>query len=88
MAAFEDRTPAEAHAPLSGGAVEVSPGSLFPALYRLEESGWLESEWGASENNRKARFYTLTTAGKKQLGVEESRFSQMFGAIMRVMKTT
>jgi hypothetical protein len=49
---------------------------------------WVSAEWKISANNRRARFYTLTTAGKKQLGVEESRFSQMFGAIMRVMKTT
>ena len=49
---------------------------------------WVLAEWKISANNRRARFYRLTTAGKKQLGVEESRFSQMFGAIMRVMKTT
>jgi DNA-binding PadR family transcriptional regulator len=48
---------------------------------------WVLAEWKISANNRRARFYTLTTAGKKQLGLEESRFSQMFGAIMRVMKT-
>ena len=50
--------------------------------------GWVSAEWKTSANNRRARFYRLTAAGKKQLGVEESRFSQMFGAIMRVMKTT
>jgi DNA-binding PadR family transcriptional regulator len=50
--------------------------------------GWVSAQWKISANNRRARFYTLTAAGKKQLGVEESRFSQMFGAIMRVMKAT
>ena len=73
---------------LSEDVLQVNQGSLYPALYRLEAKGWIRSQWGASENNRRARFYTLTTAGKTQLGVEESRFSQMFGAIMRVMKTT
>jgi DNA-binding PadR family transcriptional regulator len=50
--------------------------------------GWVLAEWKISANNRRARFYRLTTAGKKQLGLEEARFSEMFGAIMRVMKTT
>jgi hypothetical protein len=59
----------------------------FPLLHDVVK-GWVLAEWKISANNRRARFYTLTTAGKKQLGVEESRFSQMFGAIMRVMKTT
>jgi PadR family transcriptional regulator, regulatory protein PadR len=66
----------------------VDHGALYPALQRLEAQRWITAKWGLSANNRRARFYTLTTAGKKQLGVEESRFSQMFGAIMRVMKTT
>ena len=57
-------------------------------LFRSLVKGWVLAEWKISANNRRARFYTLTTAGKTQLGVEESRFSQMFGAIMRVMKTT
>jgi len=50
--------------------------------------GWVSAEWKSSANNRRARFYRLTTAGKKQLGVEEARFSQMSGAIMRVLKAT
>ncbi len=63
--------------------------SLAPAtLQRMLVKGWVLAEWKISANKRRARFYRLTTAGKKQLGVEESRFSQMFGAIMRVMKTT
>ena len=68
--------------------LKIEEGSLYPALRRLEDRGLVTSEWGLSENNRRARFYTLTTDGKKQLGVEAQRFSQMFGAIMRVMKTT
>ena len=68
--------------------VTIEEGSLYPALQRMRVKGWVLAEWQISANNRRARFYTLTTAGKKQLGVEESRFSQMFGAIMRVMKTT
>ena len=61
---------------------------MGPALQRMLVKGWVMAEWKISANNRRARFYTLTTAGKTQLGVEESRFAQMFGAIMRVMKTT
>ena len=73
---------------LSADVLTIEEGSLYPALQRMRVKGWVLTEWKISANNRRARFYTLTTAGKKQLGVEESRFSQMFGAIMRVMKTT
>jgi len=73
---------------LSADVLTIEEGSLYPALQRMLVKGWVLAAWRISANNRRARFYTLTTAGKKQLGVEESRFSQMFGAIMRVMKTT
>ena len=73
---------------ISAEVLTIEEGSLYPALQRMLVKGWVLAEWKISANNRRARFYTLTTAGKKQLGVEESRFSQMFGAIMRVMKTT
>ena len=73
---------------LSADVLTIEEGSLYPALQRMHVKGWVLAEWKISANNRRARFYTLTTAGKKQLGIEESRFSQMFGAIMRVMKTT
>ena len=73
---------------LSADVLTVEEGSLYPALQRMRVKGWLSAEWKTSANNRRARYYTLTAAGKKQLGVEESRFAQMFGAIMRVMKTT
>ncbi len=72
---------------LSANVLTIEEGSLYPALQRMRVKGWVSAEWKTSANNRRARVYTLTTAGKKQLGVEESRFSQMFGAIMRVMTT-
>jgi transcriptional regulator len=73
---------------LSADVLTVEEGSLYPALQRMRVKGWVSAEWKTSANNRRARYYTLTAAGRKQLGVEESRFAQMFGAIMRVMKTT
>ncbi|HOC17431.1 MAG TPA: PadR family transcriptional regulator [Vicinamibacterales bacterium] len=73
---------------ISRAVLTVEEGSLYPALQRMLVKGWVSAEWKVSANNRRARFYTLTPAGRKQLGVEESKFSQMFGAIMRVMKTT
>ena len=73
---------------ISADVLTIEEGSLYPALQRMLVKKWVSAEWRISANNRRARFYTLTPAGKKQLGVEESRFSEMFGAIMRVMKTT
>jgi PadR family transcriptional regulator PadR len=73
---------------LSADVLRIEEGSLYPALQRMLVKGWVVAEWKSSANNRRARFYRLTPAGRKQLGVEESRFSHMFGAIMRVMKTT
>ena len=73
---------------MSADVLRIEEGSLYPALQRMLIKKWVLAEWKMSANNRRARFYTLTTAGKKQLGVEASRFSEMFGAIMRVMKTT
>jgi PadR family transcriptional regulator PadR len=73
---------------LSADVLTIEEGSLYPALQRMLVKGWVFAAWKISANNRRARYYTLTTAGKKQLGVEEARFSQMFGAIKRVMKTT
>ena len=72
----------------SDDLLQIEEGSLYPALQRLLVKGWVSAAWKTSANNRRARFYTLTAAGKKQLGLEELRFSQMFGAIRRVMKTT
>ena len=73
---------------LSKDVLTIEEGSLYPALQRMLAKKWVSAEWKISANNRRARFYKLTTAGKKQLGIEESRFSEMFGAIMRVLKTT
>ena len=66
---------------LTGGAFDVKPGSLFPALYRMEQAGWLVSSWGESENNRRARYYRLTRAGRKQLGIEREQWDRISGAI-------
>ncbi len=66
----------------------VEEGSLYPALYRLEERGLVKSDWGKSENNRRARFYTLTAAGRKRLGVEEENWRLLVLAIGKVMRTT
>jgi PadR family transcriptional regulator PadR len=73
---------------LSADVLTIEEGSLYPALQRMLVKGWVSARWKSSANNRRARYYTLTPAGKKQLGVEEARLSEMFGAIMRVMKTT
>jgi transcriptional regulator len=73
---------------ISADVLTIEEGSLYPALQRMLAKKWVSAEWRISANNRRARFYTLTPAGRKQLGVEESRFSEMFGAIMRVLKTT
>jgi transcriptional regulator len=69
----------------SEDVLEVEQGSLYPALHRLEDRGWVSSYWGASENNRKAKFYRLTAAGRKQLAAETSRWRQMARAIGLVM---
>ena len=69
----------------SEGVLEVEQGSLNPALHRLEDRGWVSSYWGASENNRKAKFYRLTAGGKKQLAHEKDRWRLMARAIAMVM---
>ena len=66
--------------------LKIEEGSLYPALYRLEEKEWIKSEWGISENNRRARFYKLTPAGRKQLNIEEEnwqRFALDMGKVLR-----
>jgi len=66
---------------ISDGQLEIQQGSLYPALYRLEHQGWISSEWGESDNNRKAKFYQLTAAGRKQLRVESEKWNRMAGLI-------
>jgi PadR family transcriptional regulator, regulatory protein PadR len=71
---------------LTGGTFVVQPGSLFPALHRLTEAGWLEAEWDASENNRRAKYYHLTRAGKRQLGEEVAAWNRISLAIDRALE--
>ncbi len=70
----------------SEDVLQVQHGSLFPALHRLEDRGWIASFWGTSENNRKARYYRLTPAGKKQLHEQTGRWDQLVQAIARVLR--
>src|SRR5438874_12740513 len=67
--------------------LKVEEGTLYPALYRIERRGWIASEWGVSENNRRARFYRLTRAGREQLGVEEKNWSHLSVAIGKILRT-
>jgi transcriptional regulator len=71
---------------MSDGMLEVEQGSIYPALYRIEQRGWIDSEWGDSETGRRAKFYSLTRAGRKQLGVEESNWDLLALAISKVMQ--
>ena len=73
---------------ISSDVLQVEEGSLYPALQRMLLKGWVTAEWKISANNRRARYYHLTAAGRQQLGIEESNFDQMFGAILKVMRTT
>jgi PadR family transcriptional regulator, regulatory protein PadR len=72
----------------SDDVLRVGESALYPALQRLLLRGWVNAEWGASENNRRARYYTLSAAGRKQLGAEHAEFDRMVGAIQRVLGTT
>lgn len=72
---------------VSQDVLQVGEGSLYPALQRLLINGWVAAEWGLSENNRRARYYKLTPAGRKQLGLEVETFDRMLEAIARVMQT-
>ena len=72
---------------VSGEVLSVTPGALYPALHRLEKRGWVKSEWKISENNQRAKFYSLTAAGQKQLASEQSRWNQMAAAIASLMNS-
>ena len=72
---------------MSQEALKVEQGSLYPALYRLENRGWIKSEWGVSDNNRRAKFYELTNVGQKQLGVETANWERLSSAINLVLAT-
>lgn len=71
----------------SDEVLHVEEGSLYPALQRMLIQGWVTAEWGVTAGNRRARYYTLTTAGRKQLGIEVSQFERVIGAISRVLET-
>lgn len=71
---------------LSKNVLSVGEGSLYPALYRMQEKGWIESEWGQSDNNRKAKFYRLTKTGRKQLEAEQEGWDRVAEAIAAVLK--
>src|SRR5258708_4428866 len=73
---------------MSKNVLQVEQGSLYPALYRLENQGWIISEWGFSDNNRKAKFYKLTDAGRKQLVEERSNWKRLSTAVNLILKTT
>jgi PadR family transcriptional regulator PadR len=73
---------------MSGDVLEVGESSLYPALQRLLLKGWTKAQWGASENNRRARYYTLTTAGRKQLTIERAEFDRLIFDIHKVLNTT
>lgn len=70
---------------ISEAVLRVNQGSLYPALYRLEEQGWIQSEWGATENNRQAKFYSLTAKGKKHLAAERESWRRLAGAVGRIL---
>jgi PadR family transcriptional regulator, regulatory protein PadR len=70
---------------VSNELLRVEEGSLYPALHRMEQDGWIAAEWGVSENNRRARYYRLTAAGKKQLAKEEQSWQELTGAVALVL---
>jgi PadR family transcriptional regulator PadR len=71
---------------MTGGTFVVQPGSLFPALHRLEEAGWLASTWDTSDNNRRAKYYSLTKAGRRQLAEEKANWNRIALAIARALE--
>lgn len=73
---------------ISRDVLQVQQGSLYPALYRLERRGWIAADWGASENNRRARFYRLTAAGRRQLDLETSNWDRLSAAVRRILEAS
>ena len=73
---------------ITRGTFQVKPGSLFPALHRMQEAGWLSSSWGESENKRRAKYYRLTKAGQRQLGLETDEWERIALAIASALKAT
>ena len=73
---------------ISGGALQIQQGALYPALYRLEHQGLIESEWGTSDNNRRAKFYRLTAAGRTRMGDEMASWNRLADAVAMALRTT
>jgi transcriptional regulator len=73
---------------ISKDVIQVEEGSLYPALQRMRQKGWIKAEWGQTPNNQRARYYTITVLGRRQLGEQESGFADLMAAIGRVMRTT
>jgi transcriptional regulator len=73
---------------ISEDVLRVNQGSLYPALHRLEDQGWIKSEWGASENNRRAKFYKLTATGRRQLAEEKEIWERLSMAVARILEAT
>lgn len=71
---------------ISSKVLQVQQGSLYPALHRLERRGWIKARWGASDNNRRAKYYELTTAGRKQLETEKSQWKKLSEAVAQVLE--
>jgi len=73
---------------ISDSVLQLNQGTLYPALLRLEQRGWITSEWGRSDNNRRARYYSITNSGRKQLAVETENWERLAGIIARLLETT
>ena len=71
---------------VAAGSLELNQGTIYPALLRLEQKGWITSEWGASDNNRRARFYSITRAGRKQLAAEAENWSRTVAMMARMLE--
>lgn len=71
---------------LSRDVISVEEGSLYPALQRMRQKGWIKAEWGLTPNNQKARYYTITTLGRKQLGEQEEGYAELMAGVRRIMK--
>ncbi len=72
---------------ISGAALQVPQGSLYPALHRLERRGWIAAEWGTTDANRRAKYYTLTSRGRRQLETEQTAWRKLAGIVARVLET-
>jgi PadR family transcriptional regulator PadR len=72
---------------ITGGAFQVGPGSLFPTLHRLEQEGWIDGEWGESEYRRRAKYYRITSEGRRQLAVEKQNWARAVRAVTQVLET-